>query len=296
MLCLCSIGDEKMDKSDILIKIYGLFGILGLFLQMFTGMQSSYIILLALISLDTFTGIAAALRYKRFSSTGLRKFIRKVITYTLSMITVRMLEIILNPIIITTMLSKIIIAFLAITESLSILENLTSLGVPLPPNILVLLIKRLKIPILDVMLENSDNKDRDFYDMDYIINSQIGNISDKYIKSFLEIRYDSFKSLINQIMLIDETNKNPDILHYTVVSYVELALNNANKQYAKKNIPINYIEMFLKNNQSTTFDFLEKLEITCCCSEKTIKEKKNKLIDDIIIIMYQSIFEARKNI
>jgi toxin secretion/phage lysis holin len=285
-----------MDKSEISIGIYGLFGILGFFLQVSTDMQSSYIILLALISLDTFTGIAAALRYKRFSSTGLRKFIRKVITYTISMITVRLLEIILNPIIVTTMLSRIIIAFLAITESLSILENLTLLGVPLPPNILILLIKRLKIPILDAMLENSNNKDRDFHDMDYIINSQIDNISDKYIKSFLEIRYDAFKSLINQIMLIEETIKNSDILLYTVVSYVELAFNRSNKQYTKKNIPINYIEMFLKNNQTTTFDFLEKLKITCCCSEKTIEEKKNKLIDDIIIIMYQSIFEARKNI
>ncbi|MCJ7689096.1 MAG: phage holin family protein [Clostridiaceae bacterium] len=285
-----------MDKSDILIKIYGLFGILGFSLQVFTGMQSSYIILLTLIALDTFTGIAVALRYKRFSSTGLRKFIRKVITYTLSMITVRLLEIILNPIIITTMLSKIIIAFLAITESLSILENLTLLGVPLPPNILILLIKRLKIPILDAMVENSNNKDEDFYDMDYIINSQIDNISDKYIKIFLKIRYDAFKSLINQIILIDETNNNSDIFFYEIVSYVELSLNNVSKEYTKKNIPVNYIEMFSKNNHSTTFDFLEKLKITCCCSEKTIKEKKNKLIDDIIIIMYQSIFEARKNI
>ncbi|MGH4117468.1 phage holin family protein [Clostridium sp.] len=285
-----------MDKSDILKGIYGLFGILGVFLQVFTGMQSSYIILLMLISLDTFTGISAALRYKRFSSTGLRKFIRKVITYTLSMITVRLLEIVLNPIIITTMLSKIIIAFLAITESLSILENLTLLGVPLPPNILFLLIKRLKVPILDTMLDNSNSKNRDFYDMDYILNSQIDNISDKYIKSFLEIRYDAFKSLINQIKLIKETNKNSDILLYTVISYVELAFNRSNKEYAKKNIPINYIEIFLKNNKSTTFDLLKKLKITCCCSEKTIKEKKTKLVDDIIVIMYQSIFEARKNI
>lgn len=282
-----------MDKSNILLQIYGLFGVLGVLLQTFAGMKNSYIILLVLIILDTFTGIATALKYKKFSSTGLRKLIRKVITYTLSIITVRLLELILSPIVITTILSNIIIAFLAITESISILENLTLLGVPFPPNILILLIKRLNIPILNTILENLTNKEQEFSDMDYILNHQIDNLNNEYVKIFLKIRYDICKSIIKQIVHIDETNENKDILLYKAMSFVELAINNANKNYTEKNIPANYIEIFSKNDKYTMFKFVEKLKITCC-SEKTIREKKKILIDDIIIIIYQSINDARK--
>lgn len=294
MLKWCN-GDEKMDKNDVLLKIYGVSVILGFLSELFIGMHNSLIIILILIILDTFTGIASALKREIFSSTGLRKFVKKVITYSLCLITVRLLEIILNPIVITTMISKIIIAYLAITESLSILENLALLGVPLPPNILMLLIKSLKIPIITTMLENSKNKDKEFSEIDYIVKCQIDNLSDKYMKNFLKIRYDAYKSIINKIMRIDESNKNADILLYKVVSFVELALNEANKEYTEKEIPTSYIEKFSRNNQLTIFDFLEKLKIICC-SEKTTRDKKDEIIDEIIIIIYQSIIYARKSI
>lgn len=281
-----------MGNNDLLIKSYG---ILGLFTQIFAGIGTSYIILLVLIILDTFTGIFNAIKCKKFSGTGLRKFIRKVITYGLSIITVRLLEIILNSIVTTMMLSEIIIAFLAIKESISILENLTLAGVPLPTNFLSLLINPLKIPILNTMLENSKNKeqDKEFSEIDYLINCQISNLHDKYTKKFLKIRYDACKSVISQIILLSETNGNPDILYYKVVNFVELALENSNNSYAENKIPTKYIENFSKNNNTTIFKFLAKLKITCY-SGKTIIEKKDQIIDDIIIIIYQSIIDSRE--
>ncbi|MGK0467785.1 phage holin family protein [Clostridium sp.] len=279
-----------MDNSDILLKIYEGIGIISILTEIFTGMQTSYLILLVLILMDTFTGISTAIKYKRFSSIGLRKSIRKIITYAISIITVRMLEIVLNPIVITTMLSRIIISFLAITEGVSILENLTLLGVPLPNNILNLLIKPIKIPILNNMLESSKDREKEFSGLNYIVNSQINNLDDKYIKSFLKIRYDEFKEVINQIMFIDDANNNPDILYYKVISFVELFLKNSSKKYLEKNIPPNYIECFSEKNNNTIFEFLTKLKITCY-SENTIREKKEQLIDIIIVIVYQSIID-----
>jgi toxin secretion/phage lysis holin len=284
-----------MDKNYILLKSYGAILILGLLSEIFIGMYTSVIIILVFIILDTITGIAAALKYKIFSSAGLRKFIRKVVTYALCMITVRLLEVILNPIIVTTMLSKTIIAYLAMTESVSILENLAMLGVPLPPNILIILIKNLNIPIINTMMENSKNMEKEFSDIDYIVKSQIDNLTDIYMIYYLEIRYDACKSIIRKIMRIDENNKNSDILLYKVVSFAELAFNNVNKEYAEKNIPTNYIEYFSVNNQSTIVVLLKKLNITCC-SEKTTREKKDEIIEEIIIIIYQSIIFSRKSI
>lgn len=284
-----------MDNSDILLKIYGGVGIISIITEIFTEMKTSYIILLILILLDTSTGVSAAIKYKRFTSIGLRKSIRKIMTYAISIITVRMLEIVLNPIVITTILSRIIISFLAITEGVSILENLTLLGVPLPTNILNLLIKPIKIPILNNMLENSKDREKEFSDLNYIVNSQIDNLDDKYVKSFLKIRYDEWKEVINQIMLIDDTNNNPDILYYKVITFVELFLKNSNKRYLEKVIPPNYIESFSKNNNNTIFEFLTKLKITCY-SENTIRKKKDQLIDIIIVIVYQSIIDSQNSI
>ena len=287
-----------MDKNEAILKLYGVFGMLGFFTQIFVGLETSYIIILILIFLDTLTGIATSIKYKRFSSTGLRKSIRKIITYGISVITVRLLEIILAQIIISTMLSKTIIAFLAIVECVSIFENLTLLGVPFPTNISSLLIKSLKIPVLKTMLEESADKGKEFSDIKYIINAQITNLDDVYIKSFLKIRYDACKSIIDQIMLIDETNNNTnnsDILYYKVITFVELALKESNKHYAEDNIPTNYIESFAKYDNNTIFELLAKLKIICY-STNTIKAKKNQIIDVIIIIIYQSIIDSQKGL
>ena len=283
-----------MDKNDTLIKIYGLSGMLGFLSDIFTGMSTSYIILLVLIILDTFTGISTAIKYKRFCSRGLYKFTKKVMSYSLSMITVRLLETILAPLITTTMLSQIIIAFFAVTESVSILENLSLLGVPLPTNILVVLIKTLKIPGLNTMLDHSEKKEKESSDIDDIINYQIPTFEDKYMRTFLEIKYNSWKSIINQIRLIDETDDdNPDILFYKILSLIALGRDDMNKKWAEEKIPTKYIKNFVEKNQSKVNKCLDKLKVTCN-SDKTTKEKKDQIIDCIIIILYQTIIDARK--
>jgi len=283
-----------MDKNDILLKTLGISGVLGFLSEIFTSMQTSYIILLVLIILDTFTGIATAIKYKRFCSKGLCKFTKKVMTYALSIITVRLLETILDPLVTTTMLSQVIMALLAITESVSILENLTLLGVPIPSNILTLLIKSLKIPGLNTMLENTKEKEQDLSDIDDIINYQIPTFEDRSMRAFLEIKYNAWKSIINQILLIDETtNENPDILFYKILSLVELGLSDMNKKLSEEKIPNKYIKNFSEKNQPKIEKCLEKLKITCY-SGKTTSEKKDQIIDCIIIALYQAIIDARK--
>ncbi|MBZ9685348.1 phage holin family protein [Clostridium estertheticum] len=283
-----------MHKNDFLLKIYGVSGILGFLSEMLNSMQTSYIILLVLIILDTIIGISTAIKYKRFSSTGLRKATKKIITYSICVITVRLLETILTPLITTTMLSQIIIAFLAITEGVSILENLTLMGVPIPSNILPILIKTLKVPGLNTMIEASKDKHSEFSDIDDIINYQIPAFEDKYIRNFLEIKCNVMKSIINQILLIDETtNENPDILFYRILSTIELGLKDMNKKWSEEKIPAKYIETFSKVNQPKEDNCLAKLKIICY-SAKTTREKKTEIIDCIVIVLYQTIINARK--
>jgi len=287
-------GDEKMYKNNFLLLKYEVSGVLGFLCEIFTSMHTSYIILLLLIILDTVTGISTAIKYKRFSSTGLRKAAKKIVTYTLCIITVKLLETILNPLLPTTMLSQIIIAFLAITESVSIIENLTLLGVPIPSNIILVLIKNLKVPGLKAIIETSMDKHSGISDIDDIINYQIPTFENKYMRSYLEIKCDVMKSIINQILLINETtNDNPDILFYKILSTIELGLKDMNKKWETEKIPMEFIESFSKVNQPKVDKCLEKLKISCYSNVPT-KEKKDEVIDCIVVILYQTIIDARK--
>ncbi|WP_291634218.1 phage holin family protein [Clostridium sp.] len=285
-----------MDNNTSFLKIWGVSWILGSISEIFTSMQISYTILLLLIILDTLTGIFTAIKYKRFSSIGLRKSTKKIITYSLCMITIRLLEIILDPIIITTMLSQIIIAFLAITESVSILENLSLLGLPIPATIIPLLISNLKIPVLNAILDKSKEKTKEFSNIDDLIKYQIPSFEDEYMRTFLEIKYKTWKSIINQIMLIDESpNDNPDIFFYKILSIIDLGLSDMKNKLSEEKIPTKYIKNSSQNDQVKVDECLEKLKIICY-SEKTIREKKDKIIDCIVIISYKTIIDARKNI
>jgi len=288
-------GDEIMDKNDLLLKIYGVSGILGFLSEIFTSIQTSYIILLVLIILDTLAGIVTAIKYKRFSSTGLRKATRKIISYTLCIITVKLLETILNPLITTTMLSQSIIAFLAITESVSILENFTLLGVPIPSNFLPLLIRAIKIPGLNILKEHFKPKEKGFSDIDDILNYQVPTFDDKYMRTFLEIKYDLWRSIINQIMLIDDATTDSDILYYKILSFLELALKDMDRKWSEEKIPVKYLKNFTANNQAKIDKCLKKIK-TICYNENTTKDKKDQIIDCIILILYQTIIDARKSI
>lgn len=283
-----------MHKNNALLQIYEASGILAFLLEMFSSIQISYVILLLLIILDTFTGIFTAIKYKRFSSTGLRKATKKIITYALCMITTRLLETILIPLVTTNMLSQVITAFLAITESVSIIENLILLGVPVPSNILLVLIKTLKVPGLNTIIETSMNKHSGISDIDDIINYQIPSFEDKYMRSFLEIKCDVMKSIINQILLINETtNDNPDILYYKILSTIELGIRDMNNKWISEKIPAKLIESFAKINQPKVDKCLEKLKISCY-SNRTTKDKKDEIIECILVIIYQTITDARK--
>lgn len=135
-----------MNRTNYLMEIFYLSGIIGIISQFLGELETSYIILLALLILDTVTGMVVAIRHRRFSSRGLAKLLKKVIPYTVSIITVRLLEIGMLPLFETTILSEVMIAFLQITEAVSILENLTLLGVPIPSNFITILLNNLKFP------------------------------------------------------------------------------------------------------------------------------------------------------
>jgi len=127
-----------MNKTIHYLQISLLSGILGFVSEYFGSIELPFVILMILIIIDTATGISRAIKYDRFSSRGFRKLIKKIVLYSTCIVTVRLLEIGVLSLIKTSLLSQITVAFLIITEAISILENLTLLGTPIPAKLIKL--------------------------------------------------------------------------------------------------------------------------------------------------------------
>jgi len=91
---------------------------------------------LLLILIDTMTGFIRSYKEKDLNSYSFFKFAYKVSAYLILIITARLVD----KVAIGSFFSIMVETFLAITEALSIIENLSQLGVPIP----TVLIKRLK--------------------------------------------------------------------------------------------------------------------------------------------------------
>ncbi len=100
--------------------------------------------LLTLVFIDLVLGVWKAIKQSNFSAARLRTGTYKFITYTMAIITVRIVETLL-PVKGITYVADFTILFLAVTELISILETLTILGVNIPSPVLQFFKKQVDI-------------------------------------------------------------------------------------------------------------------------------------------------------
>lgn len=284
-----------MNKATYIFEISFLSGILAIIKTFFGTIQTSYIILLALIVLDTITGMSVALKYKRFSSRGLCKLIKKTITYTTAIITVKLLEAGIFTLIDTSFLSQVIVAFLQVTEAISVLENLTILGVPLPKNFINFLLRHIRIPGLSSALAMVRNDERDITEIDNIINYQIPTLDDKYIQDILTIKFKFWKKMILNVSSIfeDSTSNDKKHLYYKMMSIMEVELKDMNRLTEEANIPEDYINIFEEFYRDQVDKWLNRVK-NICFSDAPNDEKKNKIINSIVVLSYATMLNAHK--
>ncbi|MEA4846001.1 MAG: phage holin family protein [Clostridiaceae bacterium] len=284
-----------MNKSNNLLTVYLASGVIGLISEFLGVARMSYIILLILIILDTLTGVAKAIKLQHFTSKGLQRFLKKAITYTTAIITVRLLEIGILSIYETTMLSQVIAAYLIITESISVLENITVLGVPIPSNFVGVLISYIKIPGFAKMLQMGKERENDISEIDDIINYQIPAIDNEKTRRLLEIKFEVWKRILIQVDEgISDKITSDDILFYKVMSLIEIGFKEMEEQW-REEIPREHIEVFKWWHQNRVNSWLNKI-YAICYSENSLYEKKEQIIESIVVILYQTIIDAQKGI
>ena len=286
-----------MSRANI-IEVGFISGFIGILSESFIHIQYSFIILLILITIDTVTGISTAIKYQRFNSKGIVKLVKKIISYSTSIATVRLLEIGALSNYNTTLLTQIIIAYLIIVESISILENMTLLGVPLPPNFVSFLLRFIRIPGIEKILEEAEkNLDRSIAEIDEIIIYQIPTIDNLELRKLIEIKFDVWKNIMMQINtnIVEKDNQNSDLLYFKIMSLIETGLKEMNNRWKDTDVSKHYLDLFNKHNQPKLDGLLKKIK-NICYADDDLQSKKEQLINSIVIIFYQTIIDARKGI
>lgn len=119
-----NIGDHVWLKS--------MFALLAVGFDWVYGADKHYLYAIAsLIIFDTVTGFFLACKRGELSSYGFYRFSAKVLVYFIMTATCKLMDKVLE----VEIASPIMFSFLAITEGISVLENVASLGFPLPKRI-----------------------------------------------------------------------------------------------------------------------------------------------------------------
>jgi toxin secretion/phage lysis holin len=285
-----------MDKTEYFLEVFWISGVIGVISRFLGTVETSYAILLVLLIIDTITGVSVAVKQRRFNSKGLSRLINKIATYTAAVITVRLLEIGILPLLETMLLSQTIIAFLQVIEAVSILENLTLLGVPLPRKLIHILLKHLKIPGLEQALKINKDHEKDIKQIEELIKLHVKSIQDAHIKKLLEIKFEVLKNMAYEINIIyNEQENNNELIFYKTMFLVELTFEEMRERWKEEKIPRDYINYCNEVCQPKVDRWLQKI-YDICYSELSIDQKKDQLIDNLIIMLYQTLFTVQKGI
>ncbi len=283
-----------MNKTFQLIEIGIISSILGIFCEYFGAIQFLYVILIIVIFVDTFTGIAVALRHKRFSPKGLNKFLKKVTTYSIAVFTVRLLEIAILTFFKTTALSQVMGIFLIINENISVLKNLAMLDVPIPSNFSGFLLRQLKIS--GWVMKKPVNANSRIEEIQDIIDYQLPTFEDDCIKSLLRIYFDVWKHTVMQLngYLKKNDSDHPDMIYFKVMNLVQFAMQDVQDKWDKLNVTRECMEKFDTAHKTKKNQWLEKLKSICYWDCATADKKEEQIIDSIVVLLYQTIIDVRK--
>ncbi|NLY42580.1 MAG: hypothetical protein GX066_01100 [Clostridiaceae bacterium] len=285
-----------MNKTNHLLEICCISSIIGIISRFFVGLEVTFCILLVLIILDTVTGVMVALKNKRFSSRGFAKCIKKLITYSVAIMTVRLLEMGTLSIFHTSLLTRIMVAFLEVTEAFSILENLTLMDAPLPANFTSFLLEHLRIPGMEPA--KKDEWERDIWEIEDIIENLVPMIKNEEIRRILEIKFQVWRMTafqINHILIRDKGETNEELIYYKVLTEIELGYKEMEQKWKEARISRSTIEKYSDCWKSQEEKWLGKIK-TICFSQVPMDQKREQIIDSLIVLFYKILSAVRRGL
>lgn len=283
------LGAYKLTNS-LSIKL-----LISLLISVFSPFKVELIILCLMILIDTITGGTYALKTKRFCSNGLRRGFKKVVFYSLCIIVVRLLEIGLASLLSTNLLTNIVIAFLIITESISTLENLTLLGVPLPSGLTPFIIGQIKSTPLKELVLSGLSKHEYIDEIKDMLDFNLSNLKDENYKKLLEIKFNEWAQLVNYIdnEFLSIYSKNKEILFFRISTLINVTISRIQDKWQSENIPTEYVDDFNAWHRPNVIRWRAEIE-QICTDEEDMDKKKVRIIEKLIVALYRTITDIKK--
>lgn len=269
--------------------------IIGIFLSIISPFKTEITILALMILLDTITGTLYAIKMQKFSSTGLKKGLKKILFYSLFILVIRLVEIGISSLYSTTILTNVIASTLIVIEATSSLENLVLLGVPLPKGITDFILKQISsIPISNLVL--SSNQRQYYYDeINDMLNIILHTIEEKNFRRLLEIKFEEWSNLVNHVDVDFDSiySDNKEILFFRISTLVSATRLRIRDRWQKELIPPECMKSFDNWHEIKFTNWLATLKITC--STDNDKEKiKIQIIEKLIIFLYTTVTDIKK--
>jgi toxin secretion/phage lysis holin len=284
-----------MDKFINMLDTWYRKLFISIIITLFSPFKISLVALLTLITIDTITGCIYALSIKKFNSTGLKRGLKKLLLYAVCILIVRLAEIGIDQIFRTTYLTASIISYLILVESISALENLTLLGVPLPVKIKNIILGQIKSKELKQLLQMENNKKEYVQEILEMINIYFPTIGDYKIKHLLDILLKEWAQFISTIDVAFSKNavESPDILYYKVSNFIQTTILRMNEKWEQEQISeecINAFNLWYEKRIAILSISIKDI----CYSKDTMDKKKTYIIEKIILGLYQTLTEIQK--
>lgn len=280
----------KLSTNNLFNKIT-----MGIFLSIISPFKTEIIILVLMLLLDTFTGTIYAIKMRKFSSTGLKKGLKKVFFYSLFLLVIRLVEIGISSIYSTTILTNIFASTLIIIEATSSLENLVLLGVPLPKGISDFILKQISnTPISNLVISSTHRQDY-IEEINDMLSVALPIVEDKYFKRLLEIKFEEWTSLVNHIDVDFSSiySDNKEILFFRISTLVSAARIRIRDRWLKEGIPAECIKSFNDWHEIKFTKWLATLKLVCL-NDNDMDKKKTEIIEKLIVFLYKTITDIKK--
>lgn len=259
----------------------------------FSDLLTPFFVLIALIFIDTISGMIKGNMYKSFSLKRFCIIFIKISTYTASILTVRLLEIGIASLYETTLLSQLTLVYLILAEVTSILENLTLLGVPIPSNFIPILLSQIKIQGVHNLTSTAGEKFKQKSEIKDIIKLQIPEIKDEQFQKSLLIYFNFWEKVLIEIDRLFIKDKEVDNIFFQLLLLIHLSINEINVQLLKEGIPSEYILTINEKNKTVITDLSKKIE-KIIYGQHSISSKKEQIKYLILVSIYQIYDIAKK--
>ncbi len=243
-------------------------------------------------SIDFLLGISLALKMGRFSSAGLRRGFVKLALYALLICAVSVPE---NEFFGTSYATRAVTGLIVLTELISILENMTLLGLPVPfsRQLMKMVADKARLYGLSPSTATIDGSPV-LIDLMDLLNERIPTLLHSELRVPMKIYVRVWINFAASLK-VDYMAGSPDIMFERVNQQIDLAVTRAVTTFREQGVPEKHVRVFLDTwNADLLARLKAQLAQVCGASKLTGEARLYALRDFVALMLYRLMAAVRR--